>query len=84
MFTVVWEKDVVEFQVDGHRYKRITPADLPVGAQWVYGHPFFLLLNLAVGGSWPGYPDTTTKFPQRMVVDWVRVYSRTASGAADR
>jgi beta-glucanase (GH16 family) len=84
VFTVVWEKDVVEFQVDGHRYKRITPADLPAGAQWVYGHPFFLLLNLAVGGSWPGYPDTTTKFPQRMVVDWVRVYSRTASGAADR
>jgi beta-glucanase (GH16 family) len=79
VFAVVWEKESVEFEVDGHVYKRITPADLPAGASWVYGHPFFLILNLAVGGNWPGYPDATTRFPQRMVVDWVRVYS--GSGA---
>jgi beta-glucanase (GH16 family) len=40
----------------------------------VYDHPFFLLLNLAVGGAWPNDPDTTTVFPQQMIVDYVRVY----------
>ena len=76
VFAVAWEKDSVVFEVDGHVYKRVTPADLPAGTGWVYEHPFFLLLNVAVGGNWPGYPDATTRFPQRMVVDWVRVYSR--------
>jgi beta-glucanase (GH16 family) len=75
VYSVLWERDSIEFQVDGHTYKRITPADLPAGTQWVYGHSFFLLLNLAIGGNWPGYPDSTTRFPQRMVVDWIRVYS---------
>jgi len=76
VFTVVWERESVEFQVDGRTYKRVTAADLPAGTQWAFGHPFFLLLNLAVGGNWPGYPDSTTRFPQDMTVDWVRVYSR--------
>jgi beta-glucanase (GH16 family) len=52
------------------------PANLPGGARWVFDHPFFLLLNVAVGGNWPGNPDTTTTLPQEMVVDWVRVYRR--------
>jgi beta-glucanase (GH16 family) len=76
LFTVLRDQESVEFQVDGHTYKRVTPADLPAGAPWVFDHPFFLLLNVAVGGKWPGYPDATTHFPQRMVVDYVRVYSR--------
>jgi beta-glucanase (GH16 family) len=76
VFTVVWDASSVEFEVDGHSYKRVTPADLPNGAQWVYGHPFFLLLNLAVGGNWPGNPNATTQFPQKMLVDYVRVYSK--------
>jgi len=76
VYAVEWDQATVEFQVDGHVYKRVTPAELPAGTQWVYGHPFFLLLNLAVGGNWPGYPDATTKFPQRMLVDYVRVYEK--------
>jgi beta-glucanase (GH16 family) len=52
----------------------MTPADLPRGTTWVFDHPFFLLLNVAVGGSWPGDPDASTTFPQDMVVDYVRVY----------
>ena len=44
------------------------------GKQWVYDHDFFLLMNLAVGGYWPGYPDETTEFPQEMLVDYLRVY----------
>jgi beta-glucanase (GH16 family) len=78
IFAVLWSESAVEFQVDGHTYKRITPADLPAGTQWVYNHPFFLLLNLAVGGNWPGYPNVTTQFPQRMIVDYVRVYEHEA------
>jgi beta-glucanase (GH16 family) len=53
-----------------------TPKDLPEGTTWVYDHPFFLLLNVAVGGAWPGNPDETTAFPQKMLVDYVRVYKR--------
>jgi beta-glucanase (GH16 family) len=79
VFSVDWQPGSIELAVDGTAYKRITPADLPRGAAWVYDHPFFLLLNLAVGGNWPGYPDASTRFPQRMIVDYVRVYSHTPS-----
>ena len=43
---------------------------------WPYDHPFHLILNVAVGGNWPGYPDASSEFPQEMVVDYVRVYQR--------
>jgi beta-glucanase (GH16 family) len=62
--------------VDKHLYAIRRPSDLPQGANWVYDHPFFLLLNLAVGGYWPGNPDATTQFPQNMLIDYVRVYRR--------
>ncbi|MET9595599.1 glycoside hydrolase family 16 protein, partial [Streptomyces sp. NPDC006516] len=58
--------------VDGTVYQRRTPADLN-GKAWVFDKPFFLILNLAVGGYWPGDPDGSTSFPQRLVVDYVRV-----------
>jgi beta-glucanase (GH16 family) len=60
--------------VDGRLYQTRTPADLPGGARWVFDHPFFLLLNVAVGGRWPGSPDATTEMPQTMRVDYVRVF----------
>jgi beta-glucanase (GH16 family) len=47
----------------------------------VFEHPFFVILNLAVGGYWPGNPDATTTFPQRMLVDYVRVYRRSGSAS---
>src|SRR6266481_2139111 len=73
---VEWEPNVMRFYVDGLLYKTRTPADLPAGKSWVFDHPFFIILNVAVGGYWPGYPDTTTVFPQQMLVDYVRVYQR--------
>ena len=76
LFAVEWEKDVVRWYVDGKLYHTRTPADLPSGSKWVYDHSFYLLLNLAVGGQWPGSPDNTTMFPQTMKVDYVRVYDR--------
>jgi beta-glucanase (GH16 family) len=76
VFAVEWEPQVIRFYVDEELYSTRTPADLPKGAPWVYDHPFFLILNLAVGGNWPASPDASTKFPQRMLVDYVRVFAR--------
>lgn len=78
LFAVEWAPNVIRFYVDKHLYATRTPADLPPGTSWVYNHPFFLILNMAVGGSWPGDPDSTTTFPQTMLVDYVRVYRRAA------
>ena len=76
LFAVEWEANVIRFYVDDHLYATRTPADLPKGAKWVYDHPFFVLLNVAVGGDWPGNPDASSEFPQTMLVDYVRVYER--------
>jgi beta-glucanase (GH16 family) len=76
LFGMEWNPDAVRFDVDGNVYRTVTRADLPKGARWVYDHPFFVILNLAVGGDWPGPPDASTRFPEEMLVDYVRVYSR--------
>lgn len=76
VYAVEWEEDVVRWYVDDELYKTRTPEDVPNGARWVYDHPFYLLLNVAVGGNWPGSPDGTTTFPQTLTVDYVRVYER--------
>ena len=75
VFAVAWRPNEIRWFVDGRQYHRMTPADLPSGTKWVFDHPFFLLLNVAVGGGWPGDPDATTTFPQQMIVDYVRAYS---------
>ncbi|MEY4511375.1 MAG: hypothetical protein RLZZ450_3497 [Pseudomonadota bacterium] len=75
-FAIEWEDKVVRWYVDGVLYQTRTPSDLPAGTKWVYDHPFFVLLNLAVGGQWPGSPDGSTTFPQTLTVDYVRVYER--------
>ena len=76
LYAVEWEPKVVRFYVDGILYETRTPADVPAGHVWVYDHPFFVILNVAVGGNFPGSPDGTTTFPQTMKVDYVRVYKR--------
>lgn len=79
VYAVEWEKNIVRFYVDSAFYGSFTPNQLPQGAVWEFDHPFFLILNLAVGGDWPGPPDNTTVFPQTMLVDYVRVYTRSGS-----
>ena len=74
VFAVEWEPAEIRFYVDQDVYVRRTQADLKPGWKWVFDKPFFLLLNLAVGGDWPGNPDSSTMFPQTMLVDYVRVY----------
>lgn len=78
-FAVEWEPGAIRFYIDRVLYKTRTPADLPVGASWVFDRPFFLILNVAVGGNFPGDPDGTTVLPQSMQVDYVRVYRRAGS-----
>jgi len=75
-FAVEWEPSAIRFYVDGNLYQTRTPADLPAGTSWAFDHSFFIILNVAVGGGWPGNPDATTVFPQQMRVDYVRVYKR--------
>jgi beta-glucanase (GH16 family) len=76
IYAIEWAPARLDFLVDGQIFHTVTPASLPAGTKWVYDHPFFLILNLAVGGGWPHNPDETTVFPQTMRVDYVRVYRR--------
>lgn len=76
VFAAEWEPNEIRFYVDKNLYTTRSPAELPQGRKWAFDHPFFLLLNLAVGGDWPGNPDASTVFPQTMLVDYVRVYRR--------
>ncbi|HEY2546140.1 MAG TPA: glycoside hydrolase family 16 protein [Candidatus Acidoferrum sp.] len=76
LYAVEWEPDVVRFYVDANLYATFRSSDWPAGGKWVFDHPFFIILNLAVGGDWPGSPDASTKFPQSMLVDFVRVYTK--------
>ncbi|MFE4454907.1 lectin [Streptomyces sp. NPDC056796] len=71
-FAVDWSPNAITWSVDGTVYQRRTPADLG-GKQWVFDKPFFVILNLAVGGYWPGDPDGSTVLPQQLLVDYVRV-----------
>jgi beta-glucanase (GH16 family) len=72
VFAVEWETNAIRWYVDDSLYSTKTPADIK-GNTWVFDHPFFIILNLAVGGDWPGAPDGTTVFPQKMRVDYVHV-----------
>ena len=73
-FAVEWDQGIITWYVDGHAFHSVTADEMPHGATWVYDHPFFMILNVAVGGNWPGPPDESTVFPQVMLVDWVRVH----------
>jgi len=77
VYAVEWEPDTIRLYVDDHLYSTRTRAELKPGWKWPFDHPFFILLNLAVGGDWPGNPDATTVFPQTMLVDYLRVYRHT-------
>ena len=76
VYATEWSKNKLTFYVDGKLYKTIAPNDIPQDSKWVFEHPFFMILNLAVGGPWGGNPDKTTVFPGEMLVDYVRVYQR--------
>lgn len=72
VFAVEWTENRIDFFVDDYLYNRITKSDVP--GEWVYDQPFFLILNVAVGGNYVGFPTDQTPFPQKMTIDYVKVY----------
>ncbi len=76
IYTIEWTKNEIHWYVDYQEVFKVTLDQIPAGTQWVFDHPFFIILNLAVGGSWPGFADDTTVFPQQLKVDYVRVYQK--------
>lgn len=73
VFTLLWEENKIEWLVDDVKYFEVTDATVG-SSNYPYNHPFFFLFNIAVGGDWPGNPDATAVFPQRMIVDYIRVF----------
>jgi beta-glucanase (GH16 family) len=64
--------DSITVGIDDKILGTFTPQSLAPGAQWVYNRPMYAILDLAVGGSWAGPPDNSTRFPATMLVDWFR------------
>ncbi|MFT5242771.1 MAG: beta-glucanase (GH16 family) [Psychroserpens sp.] len=74
VFGIEWGPKYINYYIDDVLYNQITPADVP--GEWVFDHPFYIVINLAVGGSFVGAPNSETVFPQTMLVDYVRVYKK--------
>ncbi len=73
-YALDWDSSHMTFSVDGTAFFTVDKANLEqTRGPWIYDHPFYLILNNAVGGDWPGAPDATSVFPQKMLVDYVRV-----------
>jgi beta-glucanase (GH16 family) len=72
-FTLEWLPGRMTWFVDGRKYHEMTPSSIRP-KRWVFNHPFFIIVNMAVGGGFAGYPDKTSNYPQRFVVDYVRCY----------
>jgi beta-glucanase (GH16 family) len=75
VFGIEWGPNYINYYVDDVLYNQITPSDLPEGTKWVFNdNQFYIILNMAVGGTFVGAPNTETEFPQTMIVDYVKVY----------
>lgn len=89
VFGIEWGPDYINYYVDDVLYNQITPDDIEltpadcistlydgtdVTGDWVFNKPFYIIINLAVGGEFPGVPNSDTTFPQSMLIDYVRVY----------
>ncbi|MBL90567.1 MAG: hypothetical protein CMH56_01975 [Myxococcales bacterium] len=74
VYAVDWEPNLIQWSIDDHVYFAIHSNQLNGGQTWAFEHPFFIILNLAVGGTFLDNPDETTSFPQTLLVDYVRVY----------
>jgi beta-glucanase (GH16 family) len=73
IYAIEWDADKIDFFVDSYLYQRIERSDVP--GEWVYDQPFFIILNVAVGGNYVGFPTAQTPFPQKMIIDYIRAYA---------
>jgi len=76
---IEWEEDEIRWYLDGELFHKANKADLPQTAVWAFDHPFYFILNLAVGGNLADFPRASSAFPQTMLVDYVRVYRKTGT-----
>ena len=76
VYAIEWDSQGIRWYVDGNNFYSVTKAEVERHGRWVYDQPFWLLLNVAVGGNWPGDPDHQNYTTQRLYVDYVRVYSQ--------
>lgn len=74
VYAVEWYQDRLDFFVDDYLYHRIEKSTVLEKGTWSFDQPFYIILNLAVGGNLVGYPNVNTSFPQTMQIDYVRVY----------
>ena len=75
-FSIDWRRDTIDWLLDGEPFHRFTASEAAENGQpYPFNAPQYFLINLAVGGNWPGKPDSTTVFPQELLVDYIRVYS---------
>ena len=72
VYTIIWENNSIKWFVDDNQFHSITQSQ--IGGDYNFNNNFFFIFNIAVGGQWPGSPDASTVFPQRMFVDYVRVF----------
>lgn len=73
-YGVHWTTDQITWTLGGAAYSTLARTSVPAGA-WVFDHDFCLLLNLAIGGSWPGNATDESSVPATLLIDWVRVQS---------
>jgi beta-glucanase (GH16 family) len=74
VYAIEWDEEEIHWFLDDQEYFSISANEVP--GEWAFDHYFFIILNLAVGGNWPGAPDDATVFPQQLLVDYVRVYQK--------
>jgi len=74
VFSIIWEANRIRWYMDDQLFHTVTTTTTNGAANWRFNQEFFFIFNIAVGGNWPGYPDATTQFPQKMFVDYIRVF----------
>ncbi len=76
VFALQWEPDHLTFFMDGISYATINKATFTKRQDWIYDHPFNIILNVSVGSAWPGNPNSTTVFPQKMYISYLKLYTK--------
>lgn len=76
VYSIEWEEDEIRWYLDGNLFSTFKKSDMQAGMTYPFNEDFFFIINLAVGGNWPGSPDATTYFPQWLIVDYIRVYQK--------